>query len=76
MHMQLCKSNHIGKLNSLFKENRTLKFKLSETKLGVKSAFDEISELLKKKEIEIDALKAKLKEVKELKTKDEESIKN
>ena len=76
MHMQLCKSNHIGKLNSLLKENRTLKFKLSETKLGVKSAFDEISELLKKKEIEIDALKAKLKEVKELKTKDEESIKN
>ena len=49
---------------------------MSETKLGVKSAFDEISELLKKKEIEIDALKAKLKEVKELKTKDEESIKN
>ena len=76
MHMQSCKSNHIGKLNSLLNENRTLKFKLSETKVGVKSAFDEISELLKKKEIEIDALKAKLKEVKELKTKDEESIKN
>jgi len=74
--VQFCKVNHICKLNSLLKENRSLKFKLSETKLGVKSAFDEISELLKKKEIEIEALKAKLKEAKELKTKDEETIKN
>merc|ERR1712098_726019 len=73
--VQFCKTNHIGKLNSLAKENRDLKFKLSETKLGVRTAFDEISELLKKKEIEIEALKAKLKAAKEQKTKDEETIK-